>query len=236
MSHFSRAALVIFAKHPKRGQVKTRLVPPLSPEQALALHVACLQSVARLAASLPPATHKFLYLASPSLASARRAARSLALPRGLKVKVQSRGNLGRRLARAFAELQAEGYERVVVVGTDSPTMPPVRLRQAFAAVRRADAVLGPTRDGGYYLIGLRLPRAGLTRLLSGIDWGTPRTYRQTKAHMVRAKLRLKALAQGYDVDVAADLVCLRQDLGRSPRLQPLRKWFAELDRKDLISR
>jgi glycosyltransferase A (GT-A) superfamily protein (DUF2064 family) len=115
-------------------------------------------------------------------------------------------------------------------------MPPVRLRQAFAALRRADAVLGPTRDGGYYLTGLRLPRVGLARLLSGIDWGTPRTFRQTKAKLLEAKLHLRTLPQGYDVDVAADLVRLRQDLGRSLPLQPLRKWFVELDRKDLISR
>jgi glycosyltransferase A (GT-A) superfamily protein (DUF2064 family) len=97
-------------------------------------------------------------------------------------------------------------------------------------------VLGPTRDGGYYLIGLRLPRIGLARLLSGIDWGTPRTYRQTKTRLRAAKLHVKSLPQGYDVDVAADLVRLRRDLGRSQRLQPLRNWFAPLAGEGLAIR
>jgi len=222
----SRAALVIFAKHPRRGRVKTRLVPPLTSEQALGFHVACLQSTARLATTLPSSTDNLLYLASPSITAARRAVRPLGLPRRLKVRLQSRDNLGRRLARAFAELQSEGYERIVVLGTDSPTTSPHRLRQAFAALGRTQAVLGPTRDGGYYLIGLRLPRRGLSRLLSGIDWGTPRTCQQTLARLRVARLEVKTLAQGYDVDVAADLIRLRRDLGRSPRLQPLRDWFA----------
>ena len=227
------AALVVFARAPKRGRVKTRLAPPLTPDQALTLHTACLQSTAALAASLPPAVKLYLYLTSRSLPVARRVAHRLGLPRRLQVRVQGGGDLGARLARAFNELGAEGCDRVVVIGSDSPALPRHRLRNAFAALDRAEAVLGPARDGGYYLIGLRLPRAGLSRLFRGIDWGTPRAFRQTRARLRAARLRLHLLPPGYDVDTAADLNRLRRNLRRhrGAHLRPLQDWFAAAGNK-----
>jgi len=209
--------------------VKTRLVPPLTPDQALALHVACLQSTAALAASLFPRVELRLYLTSNSLDAARRIARRLRLPRQLQVRAQGGGDLGARLARAFKELGADGYDRVVVIGSDSPTLPRRRLQSAFAALNRAQAVFGPARDGGYYLIGLRLPRAGLSRLFRGIDWGTPHAFQQTRARLQAARLRLRSLPQGYDVDTATDLNRLRRSLrhSRGTHLRPLRHWFAQ---------
>lgn len=229
MSTRGRAALVIFARHPRRGRVKTRLVPPLTRDQALALHIACLQSTAALAASLSPRVELQLYLTSNSLDAAGRITRKLRLPRRLRVRAQGGGDLGARLARAFNRLGADGYDRVVVIGSDSPTLPRRRLQSAFATLNRGEAVLGPARDGGYYLIGLRLPRAGLSRLFRGIDWGTPRAFRQTRARLQAARLRLHLLPPGEDVDTAADLSRLRRRLrhSRSAHLRPLRPWFAQ---------
>jgi rSAM/selenodomain-associated transferase 1 len=227
MSARGRAALVIFARHPQRGRVKTRLVPPLTPDQALALHVASLQSTAALAASLSPQVELRLYLTSNSLDAARQTTRKLRLPQRLRVRVQGGGDLGARLARAFNKLGAEGYDRVVVIGSDSPTLPRRGLQSAFTALDRAEAVLGPARDGGYYLIGLRLPRRGLSRLFRGIAWGTRRTFQQTRARFRTARLRLHLLPPGDDVDTANDLIRLRRDLRRcgGAHLRPLREWF-----------
>jgi hypothetical protein len=229
MPAHGKTALVVFAREPQRGRVKTRLVPPLTRDQALALHTACLQSTAALAASLPPSVRLRLYLSSRSLPAARRVARGLQLPPRLQVRVQGGDDLGARLARAFAELGAEGHDRVVVVGSDSPALPRRRLQSAFAALGRAEAVLGPARDGGYYLIGLRLPCAGLSRLFRRIDWGTPRAFRQTRARLRAAGLRLRLLPPGDDVDTAADLNRLHRNLHRrrGTHLRPLRHWFAQ---------
>lgn len=228
MGRTDSSALLIFGREPRLGRVKTRLAASLGAEQALALHCACLQATAALAASLPRSVDLWLYLTSNSPAAARRIARRLNLPRRLKVRAQSRGNLGRRLTRALAELGEAGYARVVVVGTDSPTLPPQRLRRAFATLGRADAVLGPARDGGYYLIGLRPGSINLRQLFQGVEWGTPRTFRQTEARFRAARLRLRLLPLGYDVDTAADLLRLRRALRSGQRLQPVRRWFAQL--------
>lgn len=220
------AALVIFARHPY-GRVKTRLVPPLTPAQALALHVACLKSTARLAASLPARVDAWLYLSSPNLAAARRAARRLRLSPALRLRVQGDGRLGQRLARAFSQLLSAGYHRVVIIGTDSPALSPQRLRQAFRVLRRFDAVLAPARDGGFYLIGLRAPQAGLHKLCDEIEWGSSRACRQMQRRLLQAQRRLQLLPVGYDVDRPGDLNRLRLDLRRPrPHLQPLRDWFA----------
>lgn len=234
MRRCPRAALVIFARHPQRGRVKTRLVPPLTPEEALGLHMACLESTVRLAASLPPSVDKWLYLSSPDLAAARRATRTLGLTGRIRVRVQRGRDLGARLQRAYTELRAQGYERIVFIGSDSPTLPPRRLQHAFAALSRVDAVIGPARDGGYYLIGARSIPGGLPEMFRGIDWGTSRAFRQTLARLRQAGRRTKVLPLGYDVDTGADLRRLRRDVrssARCPHLAPLRAWFSRWPRK-----
>jgi rSAM/selenodomain-associated transferase 1 len=231
MGHTDRSALVIFGREPRLGRVKTRLAASLGAQQALALHCACVQATARVAASLPRSVDLWLYLTSSTPAAARLVARRLNLPQWLKVRVQGRGNLGTRLARALAELAAAGYSRVVVIGTDSPTLSSGRLRRAFALLGRADAVLGPARDGGYYLIGLQPRAANLRRLFRGIEWGTPRTFRQTRQRIRAARLRLRLLPVGDDVDTAADLARLRRALRGRRGLQPLRRFFARLPKQ-----
>ncbi len=229
MKETSKAALVIFARHPS-GRVKTRLIPILGAEGARALHVACLQSTARLAASLPPSVDAWLFLTSRTHAQAERAARRLALPRRLRVRVQGRGDLGARLRRAFSRLWAEGYSRVVVIGSDSPTLTRRRLLQALSALRRADAVLGPARDGGFYLIGLRKSAGHGARLFRGVDWGTHLACRQTQAQLRRAGLRVHLLRVDSDVDRPEDLGRLKGILRRSRnrRLAPLRRLLRQV--------
>jgi hypothetical protein len=220
----NKAAVVIFARDPA-GRVKTRLIPELGVAGARELHRACLQSTVRLAASLPRTIRKYLCLTSGSLRDAKRAALALGVRRGVQVRTQGSGDLGARLARMFAGLWRQGYARVVVIGSDSPTLTRRRLLEALAALRQADAVLGPARDGGYYLIGLRRTRK--KRLFDGVAWGTANAFAQTRRNLQVAGLRVRLLPMGYDVDTPADLRRLRRELrqSRMQHLGPLRAWF-----------
>lgn len=228
-----KSAVVIFARAPRPGRVKTRLVPPLTARQALALHVACLQSTAAHVASLPRTIHKYIYftgLPTP----ARREARRLRLPATLRVRTQGRGHLGARLERMFTQLCAAGYERVVVIGSDSPTLPRAWLLEALAALRRVEVVIGPAEDGGYYLLGcrqLRFRHSDMRRLpeiFRGIPWGTTKTFARTLARLRRARrFRYRVLPRWYDVDRPTDMVRLEREVARSrnSHLTPLKTFF-----------
>lgn len=239
-------AVVVFARTPCLGRVKTRLVPPLTNRQALALHTACLQATAALVASLPHRIHKFVYFTG-SLRTARHHVRTLHLPRTLAVRTQGRGDLGMRLRRMFREFFAAGCDRVVVLGSDSPTLPRARLFHAVTALRRADVVIGPTEDGGYYLLGCRplargsRPAALLPDIFKGIPWGTAKTFSRTLARLRHAqaptpatdephsrRLRYRVLPLWYDVDRPVDLIRLGHEIARTHRayLKPLRMYFA----------
>ncbi|MFQ5724238.1 MAG: TIGR04282 family arsenosugar biosynthesis glycosyltransferase, partial [Terriglobia bacterium] len=218
-------ALVLFARRPA-GRVKTRLIPPLTPAEALSFHVACLESTLRLAASLPRSIDTWLYFTPGNRRSLPR--KPVRVPRRVRVRRQRGRDLGGRLRRALAERLAGGTRRVVFIGSDSPTLTPGRLRQAFVALRRANAVLGPARDGGFYLLGLRVEGGAPPAVFRGIAWGTPRAFRQMRARLRATGLRTMVLPLEYDVDLPADLVRLRRDLRRNrrPQLAPLRAWFA----------
>ncbi len=231
MTRRFRAALVIFARHPF-GRVKTRLIPTLGVQGARALHIACLQSTGRLVASLPSSVETQLLLSSPTRERARSAARHLELPRRLRVGLQGRGDLGARLRRAFGQLWAQGIERVVIIGSDSPTLPRRRLLVALAALRRADAVLGPARDGGFYLIGLGKPHGRGVQLFRSVDWGTARAFQQTLRQLRGAGLRVRLLPIDSDVDRPEDLRRLKRFVqrSRSQHLAPLRRLLRSVPR------
>ena len=128
------------------------------------------------------------------------------------------------------ERSRAGAERVVVIGSDSPTLSRRLLLRAFAALRRAQAVLGPARDGGFYLIGLRVRGQEIEGLLDGVAWGGPQAFREVRVHLLAAGLRVALLPESYDVDTAADLNRLACALRRSRRrhLKPLNTWFQRL--------
>jgi len=203
------------------------LIPRLGARGAQELHRACLEATVQLGASLPRTVDKFLYLTSATPIEARRAAQALQLPRGVRVRVQGRGELGARLARMFAALWNEGRQRVAVIGSDSPTLTARRVREGLAALQRADAVLGPARDGGYYLIGLRRTSKSLFSLFREVEWGTRRALAQTLGNLRAAGLRVRLLPMGYDVDTPGDLRRLERDVKRNRQrhLAPVRKWL-----------
>jgi rSAM/selenodomain-associated transferase 1 len=190
-------ALIVVAKQPVPGQTKTRLVPPLSFEQAAALYEGFLRDTLALMRAVPDARRVIAYLP-------REAHDYFAqLAPGFDLIPQSGEDLGARLDHALTNYLSRGDERVVVMNSDGPTLPIAYVRQAFAVLSDPiDAVLGPSDDGGYYLIGLRQPAP---RLLRDVRMSTPRVLADT-LHIAREEnLRVALLPPWYDVDDHASL-------------------------------
>jgi len=195
-------------KAPTPGTVKTRLSPPLPPAEAAQLAAAFardtafgMRQIADVLAAYAP--------------SDGRAALEMLLPAGLWWAAQRGENLGARLEAALADARAHGFGPLLVVGTDSPTVPLAFVSEALFILRskQADVVLGPTDDGGYYLVGLRQPAPGL---FESVAWSTPLAYAHTAANAARLGLRLHVLPPWYDIDTPDDLARLRRELVADP--------------------
>ncbi|HYR69360.1 MAG TPA: TIGR04282 family arsenosugar biosynthesis glycosyltransferase [Candidatus Dormibacteraeota bacterium] len=195
------AAIAIFAKAPIPGRVKTRLVPPLSREEAAAVARACLETTLRRFAPLLEAPIA-LFLDGEADGTLRALAGSL----GVGIVPQVGADLGARLEGAFRSLREGGATKTVALGSDSPTVNPAWIAHAIASLDTHDAVIGPTEDGGYYLIGLRAPAPELFR---DIPWSTDRVARATLARASALGLAVDLLPAWYDVD---DIPTLRRAL------------------------
>ncbi len=194
--------LLIMAKVPQPGAVKTRLCPPLTPGLAADLYRAFLRDTVASAMALPGIALGVVY---PPAAD-DWALRAL-LPPGAVLWPQEGRGLGAGLSGAFARGFAAGFRRVLVVSSDSPTLPVAIFEEAFTALDDHDLALGPTLDGGYYLIGLKAPQP---RLFEEIAWSTEVVYRQTLERAAERSLRVHAAPEWHDVDNVADLVPLAE--------------------------
>jgi len=209
-------AVLIFAKYPEPGRVNTRLVPPLTHEQAAGLHRAALAATCELARTLSSA--RLVLVISPDDTRHRLVAE---LPTSVDAAWgQGGGSLGQRLARATLRALEGGAGGVVLLGADSPTIPEAYLREAIDAMAIHDVVMGPSHDGGYYLVGLT---GGHTALFDDIDWGTDRVAAQTRARAVDAGLRLHELAPWHDIDRAEDLATAAASLANVDQGAPQRR-------------
>jgi rSAM/selenodomain-associated transferase 1 len=194
----------IMAKAPQAGRVKTRLCPPLTPEEAAALYRCFLaDKIAQIRA---------LARVRPAIAFTPEDERAAfeALAPGFLLVPQRGADLGHRLLGSLSELLREGAA-AVAVDSDTPTLPTAFLQQAIdlLAGRGVDVVLGPTEDGGYYLIGVRRPHP---ELFEGIPWSTPGVLGATLARARAAGLATACLPPWFDVDTASDLDRLRATL------------------------
>jgi rSAM/selenodomain-associated transferase 1 len=212
-------ALIVVAKEPVPGTTKTRLCPTLTSGEAAELYHCLLLDTLDLMARLENADHTVAY----TPASARGYFESLA-PDGFRLVPQQGADLGERLANALARHFDLGYRRVAIMNSDGPTLPLACLQEAFAALERADIVLGPGHDGGYYLIGMKRLHP---ELFQGIAWSTEQVIPQTLAICRQLGLVVHELPEWYDVDVAADLDRLRRDLARDPASAPRTGAFLE---------
>lgn len=192
-------AVVVMGRLPRPGQVKTRLAKRVGDEAAARLYQAFLLDVFDVvdAAVGGGAARIFSCALAPDEGIA--AAEALA-PAGWSAVAQGPGDLGERVAEAHQQGAALA---VVVIGSDAPTMPPARIGAAFARLEAgADAVFGPTSDGGYDLIGLC---GAQPALLTGIPWSTAGVMAATRQAAARAHLAIEELEVGYDIDHFEDL-------------------------------
>jgi glycosyltransferase A (GT-A) superfamily protein (DUF2064 family) len=239
-------ALVVFAKQPLPGQVKTRLCPPFTPEQAADFYACMLEDVlaSTLRASAALALVAVLALQPPEAAPPswrpappasgdglpRRPSRrpEFAVPAGLRCEAQQGGDLGARMEHAFVRELAAGYRPVLLRGSDSPTLPQGTLSAALAALGRSDLVICPDRDGGYNLVGLRRPASGLF----AHPMSTTSVLADTLARAGSAGLTHTLLPAGFDIDTAADLALLAE-ARRQGAAAECPRTLAYLDRQGL---
>ena len=199
-------ALVIFAKAPIPGEVKTRLCPPLTPDEAATLHgsfvLDILERTKLAVAKLQLPCHRYLACA-PS--SELVFFKIMEERQGVRLLDQVGEDLGQRMHRTFVDLFTKGYKQVIIVGTDVPTLPLSVYQESFAMLGRSDAVLGPALDGGYYLIGLKQPAE---KLFTGVPWSTDQALAVTQEQAKKLGLSVGLTTAWRDVDTIADLQSL----------------------------
>lgn len=197
------SALIIFAKAPIPGQVKTRLCPPLTPDEAATLHGSfVLDTLERSKAAVtklrlpmdrylacaPDASHVFFKIMEER--------------HGVRVLDQVGENLGARMTQAFTSIFSRGYTQVLIVGTDVPSLPLAHYQQALVLLTTHDLVLGPAHDGGYYLVGLT---RAIPELFANIPWSTDQVFAWTKQKAQALGVKAALLPEWRDIDTVEDL-------------------------------
>ena len=228
----SSRALGIMAKAPEAGRVKTRLVPPLTPEEAAALSLCSLRdTVANVAgiADLEDADAIAVYTPLGS----EQTFEDL-LPKEFSLLPQYGSSLGERLFNAIETLLRLGYESVCLINADSPTLPSELLGGALCALAHSGdrVVLGPAEDGGYYLIGLKRAHR---RLFTDIEWSTAKVLRQTLARASEMGLEVHLLPSWYDLDDAGTLARLCDEMF-SPNGDHRERGYAATFTRDYLAR
>ncbi len=205
----SRPMVIVMVKAPVPGTVKTRLLLP--PEEAAALAAAFAADVVQNAQAV----------ADVLIAYAPAAGRALLeplLPDGLHWTPQRGGGLGDRLAAAMTDAAELGFGPLLVIGTDSPTLPRAYLAQALTMLAETAVVLGPTEDGGFYLLGTPRP---LPELLEDVEWSTAEVLAQTVENARLHGHSIGFLPPWYDIDTPGDLERLRRELDTNPEARRL---------------
>jgi uncharacterized protein len=188
-------ALILFARDPILGKVKTRLSPFLEEDVILKLYTCFLQDSLDNIRQVEN-VDRFVGVA-PSNESGFFNGK---LGSDIRMFVQEGENLGDKMRRANQDRFAEGYERVVIIGSDSPLLPVPYIYQAFGSDK--DMVLGPSTDGGYYLIGMR---GKVVEVFKDVTWGTEMVLQETCERLVQNGASLGLLPVWYDVDTPEDL-------------------------------
>jgi rSAM/selenodomain-associated transferase 1 len=196
------AHLLVFARVPALGQVKTRLAAGVGHAEALAIYHELLGITrAAIADAGFPAT---VWLAGTAVQMP--SAEEKGDWANLTVRCQQAGDLGQRMTAAFAAAFAAGATKVAIIGTDCPGLRAAHLAEAFSLLNEHEVVLGPATDGGYYLLGLRQP---LPELFQNKAWSTASVLADTLADAQRLGKRVALLPELHDVDTAEDLACWR---------------------------
>lgn len=187
-------ALIIFVRHPELGKVKTRLAKVIGDEQALAVYNLLLSHTRQI--SIPLNCRKFIYYTDQVIEH------DIWTFPGYTKRQQFGEELGARMSNAFKELFEQGFKRVMIIGSDCYQLQTRLLEQAIDALNDNDVVIGPTFDGGYYLLG---SNQYIPELFTEKDWSTDQVATQTISTISQLKMNHSLLEKLHDVDEAADL-------------------------------
>lgn len=212
--------LVVVAKQPERGRVKTRIAAALGDDRAVELYRCALFDTLALALSITDVAHVLTY--APPTDDARRYFEQIAP--AFELLAQQGNALGERLSGIFARL-LQRHSPVVSIGSDGPDLPAAFITRAFETLRgETDVVLGPAADGGYYLLGMRSMQP---TLFERINWSTEVVAEQTRQRAADARLQLAELPPWHDLDTVDDLQALV-----APGAPLSRAFVAALNTKD----
>lgn len=200
----STQAVLLFARLPERGRVKTRLARTVGDDVAVEFYAACVEHVLAQVHGLR--ARRFVFVADPGDVPAMRRW----VGRDFEVLPQRGADLGARMKSAFEDVFGVGVRRAVVTATDTPELTADIVRQGLHALDAAPVVLGPSDDGGYYLLGMQSVHDWL---FDDMPWSTPDVLDQTRRRIAGAGLAHRELARLPDIDTEADL---RAWLARAP--------------------
>ena len=195
-------AVILFARDPVLGQVKTRLSSSFDDGTILGLYICfiedSLEKIRRVDnadcfVGVLPENHSGFF--NGTVCS------------GMKVFAQQGNDLGEKMHSAFSDRFKEGYDKVLIIGSDSPSLPGSYIGKAFASEK--DLILGPSADGGYYLIAMT---GKVFEVFAGVPWGTEKVLEETLKKVKDANISLELLPVWYDVDLPEDLKFLRTHL------------------------
>jgi uncharacterized protein len=186
--------LIIFVKAPRRGTVKTRLARAMGEDAACGAYQKLVDELIKRLSSLSSVELRFT--PDDAVTEIRQWQR-----RDWQVRPQGEGGLGQRLERAFADAFASGAQYVAAIGSDCSAITATDIRLAWTVLQTSDLVIGPARDGGYWLIGLREPRPAL---FQAIDWSTDKVLKQTLSRARSRNLKVELLRELSDVDTESD--------------------------------
>jgi hypothetical protein len=220
------------AKAPRPGKVKTRLAPPLTPDQAAAINICFLRDTTENIAAVSAAGQSAGIISYTPVGD--ETLFDNLLPADFTLIPQRGDGFGDRLLTTAEDLLACGYGSVCLIDSDSPTVPAAAFQQAIAELARPGdrSVLGPAHDGGYYLIGLKRAHP---ELFANIHWSTSTVFAETLTAAKSANLEAVILPLWYDVDDAATLAILNAELlhNKPPSFTPIPGYPAKHTREFL---
>jgi len=190
--------VLCFVKYPEKGQVKLRLAADLDEDIVVELYRNFVLDVLSIVKKLDTQ----FYLCFSPLNTQKKFREWLGS--AYSYVPQEGNDLGERMKNSFSHAFAEGFRRVVLIGSDSPDLPGDFLRNAIVELQTHDIVLGPSSDGGYYLIGFRY-NTFLPSMFDGISWSSSTVFQETMAKVKNAGRSLSLLPAWSDVDIISDL-------------------------------
>lgn len=189
------AALIVFAKPPILGKVKSRIAKTLGEEKALEIYLRLLELTKQILVDFSKVSNCKVVIYWDSFIPENSQFKAL-----FEERLQSSGDLGIKMSQAFMELAKEARD-IAIIGTDCPYLQVSHLNLAFEAMLNGESCIGPAWDGGYYLLGLKEPAL---HWFEGIPWSTPEVFSLTKDKFSNLNLPLRILPQLRDIDTAED--------------------------------